>query len=108
MAEHREIWAADSGLRASGIALLVWVRVWSLAAWLGGSAETVAEIERLVRFEIADGTVMDGIRMPAGVIDHRDALLAHMNGLWVHFRVPFLRRKITAILGGPGAGCGLS
>jgi hypothetical protein len=106
MADHRAIWAADSGLRAQGIALLCWVRVCPLAAGLGGPAETVSEIERWVRFEIADGVIIDAVRMPTGVVDSRDALLAHMLGLWEHFRVPFLRKKITAILGGPGQGAG--
>jgi hypothetical protein len=98
IAGNRELWATDGGLRADGTALLIWISVWPTAAKLGGSLAKVTEMERLVRFEIADGVIGDAARMPAGVIDDRDALLAHMLGLWVYFRVPFLRSKITAIL----------
>jgi hypothetical protein len=104
IAANRELWAGDGGLRADGTALSIWIAVWPLAAGIGGTAETVSEIERWVRFEIADGVIIDAVRMPAGVVDSRDALLAHMLGLWVYFRVPFLRKKLTAILGDKGEG----
>jgi hypothetical protein len=51
-----------------------------------------------VRFEIGDGVIGDAVRMPAGTVDGRDALLAHMLGLWQYFRVPFLRNKVAEIL----------